>query len=241
MKSKILSLLFVCLLLFYCAPKFNDAKASDVIKQALELTEEDSLEILGISMESKEVALVKFKLNDVQISSKMRKYDTGWQLDEVQNDLGMWIPAENLIKMFSQPEKQKIAMIDMATVSTAIADYITDNGVAPTSAADLDTGDAIIIELSPFYIKELPIKDPWGNNYRIYCGKSVVGNYGVTNAGYDDFMVISYGRDGEEETWEFNSADPNAGLFVIDTADDFDKDLVMWNGSWIRAPRISRE
>ena len=241
MKSKILSLLFVCLLLFYCAPKFNDAKASDVIKQALELTEEDSLEILGISMESKEVALVKFKLNDVQISSKMRKYDTGWQLDEVQNDLGMWIPADNLIRMFSQPEKQKTAMIEIMTITTALADYITDNGVAPKQDGIYDENSDFNLSLSPFYIKSLPIQDPWGNNYIVYCGEACNGNYGAMGCVEDDFIIVSYGRDGEEETWEYNSADPNAGLFIIESADDFNKDLVVWNGSWIRAPRISRE
>ena len=238
MRVKFLVLALVCLFLMCCAQKVNETQAEKIIRKAFELSEGDTVEILGISMESKKEAIVKFNLNEVQISSKMRKYDTGWQLDEVQNELGMWIPAENLTRLFSQSEKQKAAMIDVMTISTAIADYVTDNGVAPTSAADLDTGDVIIIELSPFYIKELPIKDPWGNNYRIYCGLSVKENYGVEHAGYDDFMVICLGRDGKEEIWEYNSADPNAGLFIISSPEDFNKDLIMWNGSWVRAPRV---
>ncbi|GAH23932.1 unnamed protein product, partial [marine sediment metagenome] len=27
------------------------------------------------------------------------------------------------------------------------------------------------------------------------------------------------------------------GLFVVSQSDHFNRDLVMWNGSWIRAPR----
>jgi len=52
----------------------------------------------------------------------------------------------------------------------------------------------------------------------------------------DDFVIISYGRDGKKEDFKFNPSNPEAGLFEIDSVDDFDKDLVMWNGSWIRAP-----
>lgn len=235
--KKLLILIGICLIFLCCGPKFDEIQATDIIKQSFELTEEDSLEILGISMESKEVALVKFKLNDVQISSKMRKYDKGWQLDEIQNDFGMWVPAENLTKLFSQSEKIKIAMIDITVISTAIVDYVTDNGIAPKQDDIYDEDSEFYMGLSPFYVKELPVKDPWGNNYRVYCRTAGNGKYGITDCGNDDFVVVSYGRDGEEEIWEFDAMNPEGGIFVVNTADDYDRDLVMWNGSWIRAPR----
>lgn len=237
MRAKFLVLILVCLFLMCCAQKVNETQAEEIIRKAFELSEGDTVEILGISMESKKEAMVKFNLNEVQISSKMRKYDTGWQLDEVQNELGMWIPAENLTRLFSQSEKQKAAMIDVMTISTAIADYVTDNGIAPKQNGIYDEDSEFCNSLSPFYIKELPIKDPWGNNYRVYCGTSVKGNYGVEHAGYDDFMVVCLGRDGKEEIWEYNSGDPNAGLFIVSSPEDFNKDLIIWNGSWVRAPR----
>ena len=241
MRTKILAFVSICLFFINCAQKFNEIQAQDVIKSSFELTEKDSLEILGISMEKKDVAIVKFNLNEVQISSKMRKYDTGWQLDEIQNELGMWIPADNLTKFFSQPEKQKTTMIDITTISMALADFITDNGYAPKQEGIYSETNDFYYSLSPFYIKELPLKDPWGNNYRVYCGLSGNGIYGISGCISDDFIVASYGRDGERETWEFDAPSPEAGIFIVRDSDDFDKDLVMWNGSWIRAPRKARE
>lgn len=241
MKLKTLCLVFVCFLIFVnCGTKLNNAKATAIITEAFGLTEKDALEILGISMESRDISLVKFKLNDVQISSKMRRYDKGWQLDEVQNELGMWVPAENMTKLFSQPEKQKSAMIDIMVISTALLDYVTDNGVTPKQDGIYDESSEFYIALCPFYIKELPVKDPWGNNYRVYCGKAGNGKYGITGCISDDFVVVSYGQDGEKEIWEFDASDPEAGLFIVRDVYDFDKDLVMWNGSWIRAPRIGK-
>ena len=55
--------------------------------------------------------------------------------------------------------------------------------------------------------------------------------------GMDDFIVVSLGRDGIMEDWEFDENAPESGLFVLTGMDDFNKDIVMWNGSWIRATR----
>jgi len=237
MRTKILALGFIFLFLYGCAQKFDEIQAKAIIEKSFELTGKDSVEILGISMEEKDIAIVKFNLNEVQISSKMRKYDTGWQLDEIQNELGMWIPAENLTKFFSQPEKQKIAMLDITVISTGIADFVIDNGITPKQEGIYSEDSDFYIALSPFYLKELPIKDPWGNNYRVYCSSAGNGIYGISGCVSDDFIVVSYGRDGEKETWEFDAASPEAGIFIVRDSDDFDKDIVMWNGSWIRAPR----
>ncbi len=240
MKTKIFILGLICLFYINCAQKFDKVQAEDIIRESFELTEKDSVEILGISMEEKDVAIVKFNLNEVQISSKMRKYDTGWQLDEIQNELGMWIPAENLTKFFSQPEKQKTAMIDITVISIAVTDFVTDNGIAPKQEGIYSEDSDFYYALSPFYVKELPIKDPWGNNYRVYCSSAGNGIYGISGCVSDDFIIASYGKDGEKDIWEFNAMDPEGGLFVVKDVSDFDKDLIMWNGSWIRAPRTRR-
>ena len=237
MRTKILALGFIFLFLYGCAQKFDEIQAKAIIEKPFELTGKDSVEILGISMEEKDIAIVKFNLNEVQISSKMRKYDTGWQLDEIQNELGMWIPAENLTKFFNQPEKQKIAMIDITVISTALMDFVTDTGTTPKQEGIYSEDSDFYDALSPFYLKEVPIKDPWGNNYRVYCSSAGNGIYGISGCVSDDFIVVSYGRDGEKETWEFDATSPEAGIFIVRDSDDFDKDIVMWNGSWIRAPR----
>jgi len=138
-----------------------------------------------------------------------------------------------------QKAKQKSTMKDLVVMSTAITDYVTDNGVTPTQSGTYTATAAFYTALSPFYIKVLPLTDQWGTNFNAYCGTAVDGNYGITGAAGDDFLVSSYGRAGLLETFAFSAAAPEAGMFVVSQADHFNRDLVMWNGSWIRAPRTA--
>ncbi len=137
-----------------------------------------------------------------------------------------------------QKAKQKGTMKDMTSISTAIADYITDNGTAPTSPGGaLTTGGALSQALAPFYLKVLPTNDQWNNPYLVWCGTDVAGNYGITGAGEDDFLVASYARNNGLESWTFDPQNPENGLFTVNDMSDFENDLVMFDGSWIRAPR----
>jgi len=138
-----------------------------------------------------------------------------------------------------QKAKQKSTMKDITVISTALADFVTDNGSAPTANGTYAAGTAFYTGLSPFYVKVLPINDQWGNGFNVWCGASAT-QYGIASPGTDDFLVASFGRDKTQETsFNFSDANPEGGLFVISTMTDFDKDLVMWDGSWIRAPRTA--
>jgi len=139
-----------------------------------------------------------------------------------------------------QKAKQKSTMKDCVVISTAIADYITDNGIAPIQTAGTYAGgDAFYLSLSPFYLKVMPTTDQWGNGFRIYCGTAVGGNYGIPVTLGDDFLVTSHGRDKTLEAFTFAAAAPEAGMYVVSKGIHFNNDLVMWNGSWIRAPRTA--
>jgi len=141
-----------------------------------------------------------------------------------------------------QKAKQKSTMNDIVKIATACADYATDNGTAPTSPdGQLTSGDAFTTDISPFYIKICPVNDAWGNAYEIYTGDSCDGQNGLPSAsiGVDDFLIQSWGRDTEDDSFTFLPATPEAGLFTVSSMQDFDKDLVNWNGSWIAAPRVA--
>jgi len=144
-----------------------------------------------------------------------------------------------------QKAKQKSTMKDITVISTAITDYITDNGIAFSPQAGVYTGGSLFYKsLSPFYIKVLPVTDQWGTGFQIYCGTDVNGNYMIGNALGDDFLVASLGRDklvgGGDPVWGgFDVANPESGLFMVKKGTDFNYDLVMWNGSWISAPRTA--
>jgi tetratricopeptide (TPR) repeat protein len=139
----------------------------------------------------------------------------------------------------SEKERLKQTTEDMFKIATAIADYITDNGKAPTQNGIYSKNSGLYNSLSPFYIKNLPIKDLWGNNYLVYCGKACNGQYGISGCGEDDFVVVSYGPDRKKEDWKFDFKNPKAGLYIFGNTDHFAKDLILWNRSWIRAPRTA--
>jgi len=141
-----------------------------------------------------------------------------------------------------QKAKQKSTMNDIVKIATACADYATDNGTAPTSPdGQLSSGHAFTTDVSPFYIKTCPVNDAWGNAYEIYTGDSCDGQNGLPSAsiGVDDFLIQSWGRDTEDDTFTYLPATPEAGLFVVNSMQSFDNDLVNWNGSWIAAPRTA--
>jgi hypothetical protein len=72
-------------------------KGASVIKDAFKLKEDDHVEILEFSLESKDAALVKFSLNGNKLSSRIKKTEAGWQLGEIQDKLKEWTPAENYL------------------------------------------------------------------------------------------------------------------------------------------------
>ncbi len=124
---------------------------------------------------------------------------------------------------------------DITTIATTLVNYIGDKSVSPANSGDI--GAALKSALSPMYLKVLPLQDQWGNNFKVYGGTAVDGNYGLTDSGPDDFLVASYGRGGVLEGFTYAPATPESGLYTISTAADFEKDLVSLNGSFIRGPR----
>ena len=138
-----------------------------------------------------------------------------------------------------QKAKQTSTMKDITVISTAVADYITDNGVAPTQSGTYDASVAFYTGLSPFYIKVMPITDQWGTNFYVYSGTDANTQWGISGAQADDFVIASYGRDGTLESFSFDNTNPEAGLFVVSAMAHFNFDLVQWNGSWIRARRTA--
>jgi len=140
-----------------------------------------------------------------------------------------------------QKAKQKATMKGVATISAAITDYITDNGVAPVQSGIIVAGSAFYNNLSPFYIKVLPLTDEWGTGYNVWCGAGATPYGEITNSQLDDFVVASFGRNKTRDATSFTTAAPEGGLFIVSSSADFNNDLVMWNGSWISAPKTAQK
>jgi prepilin-type N-terminal cleavage/methylation domain-containing protein len=134
-----------------------------------------------------------------------------------------------------QKAKVRGTQKDLSTIATWIQDYITDKATPFVNNGAVST--AMNTALVPMYTKVLPTKDQWGTAFMIYTGTNVNSNYGLSGAATDDFLVASYGRGGALESWTYNASTPEAGLYTISTSADFDKDLITFNGMFIRSPR----
>jgi len=146
-----------------------------------------------------------------------------------------------------QKTKQKQTMRDIVSIATACASYVTETGYAPEAgnqSGSLIAGSNFVSAISPTFIKVCPVTDQWGYAFQVYTGTAVSNAYSIPAAGLgsDDFLIVSLGQDsavGGSVTYIYQVADPAAGLYKVDSMDDFTNDLINMNGSWLHAPRIS--
>ena len=142
------------------------------------------------------------------------------------------------IEMPEQKDKQLNSMKAIEHINLAISDYVTDHGVPPEQAGTYDKQSGFYKALSPFYVKMLHVKDNWGNNFYVYSGKAGNGVYdGLKGCTERDVLIVSFGRDGKKENWNYDPKNPEAGIYELKSLDEFDRDLIMLNGTWIRVPK----
>lgn len=118
-----------------------------------------------------------------------------------------------------QKGKQKATMGDMKSISLAIESYITDNYYAPQGR----TMEDLTKKLQPFYIRRLPLKDGWGNNFKYFHG---------TGTQKKVYFIGSGGRDGIFKGWDQN------GYYIVRNIKDFNKDIIVANGVFKYGPKI---
>ncbi|MFQ6038232.1 MAG: type II secretion system protein [Candidatus Aminicenantales bacterium] len=148
-----------------------------------------------------------------------------------------------------QKSKQKSAMKQIVTVATGATDYITDNGTWEnvTQDGDLATNNEFMQAISPFYVKSIPVNDPWNEPYKVYVGETAVEGV-LTGAdadmvGMEDFVIESYGRNNAAgpnyDASVYTDATPEAGFYTVSSMADFNEDLVNWSGGWIVCPKTA--
>lgn len=145
-----------------------------------------------------------------------------------------------------QKAKQKSAMKDIVTIATGATDYITDNGSWDNVSqnGDLATNNEFILALVPFYVKNVPVNDPWNEPYKVYVGEDAVegilGNVNADMIGDEDFLIVSYGRDNAGgptyQAGNYDDDTPQAQFYNVNDMGDFNEDLANWSGNWIVAP-----
>ncbi len=140
-----------------------------------------------------------------------------------------------------QKSKQKSTMKDILSMATAASDCVTDNGEwTINQSGDINPNSEFVLTITPFYIKICPVVDHWGEPYKVYLGsQAAVRSIPDDDLGPDDFVIESYGRDGISDGWQWDPAAPNNNYYTVNDLQAFNYDIVNWNGSWIRAPRVA--
>jgi general secretion pathway protein G len=119
----------------------------------------------------------------------------------------------------TQKGKQKATMGDMKTVGMAIESYMTDHYQAPPGK----TLTEIKSKLEPFYIKRLPLKDGWGNDFHYYHG---------TGDKKDEYGIGSGGKDGVFNGWN------QTGVYIVTEIKLFGNDIIFSNGTFTYGPKV---
>ena len=123
-----------------------------------------------------------------------------------------------------QKSKLKATMGDIKSIGTAIESYMTDNLMAPGSGTINLIAD-ISRYLVPFYSKQLPSRDGWGEMLRYQSG-----NIGTNQSLYS---IISYGRTGQYSGINIIRTD-----YLITSMAGFENDICFSNGVFTYAPRM---
>ena len=114
----------------------------------------------------------------------------------------------------------KRTMADMRTIASALEARAMDANEYPFAASV----EAIAPKISPTYLKQVPLRDGWGNQWRYGAWKS-----DPKNPGCDYYVIISAGRDGR-----FEFVDPKS--YTTKATTNFDCDLVFSNGAFVQYP-----
>jgi type II secretion system protein G len=138
--------------------------------------------------------------------------------------------------------KQIGTMQDIKQIADACSQYIIEHNAAPaagTQNGPLTPDSEFIKALTEKYLTSCPATDKWKNPLIVYSGKAVASFPGFQESmvGNSDFIIISYGRKGVDEHFTFDPSSREAGLFEAKTMADYDKNLINFNGTWIRAPK----
>jgi prepilin-type N-terminal cleavage/methylation domain-containing protein len=138
-----------------------------------------------------------------------------------------------------QKSKQKGTMAEINSLAKAVMAYITDHDSAPANpGGEIRSCPQFIREVSPYHIMTVPVFDQWHGPMQAWTGIAIGGEFGIRPEAVsgDDFIIASWGRDRSSEDFVYDEEAPANGFYPLSVIGDFDKDLILWNGQWIRVP-----
>jgi general secretion pathway protein G len=142
----------------------------------------------------------------------------------------------------TQDAKQTSTMRDILVIAQACQAYVAENDTAPAAGVQegpLTSGNPFVKAITKKQLVSCPIDDKWGHPLEVYSGKSVAKfpGFSAETASDSDFLIISRGREGRPDNFVFNPEEPDAGMYKVQAKEDYNKNIVNYNGTWIHAPR----
>jgi len=137
------------------------------------------------------------------------------------------IAIPNLLSAI-QRGRQKRAMGEVRSIATAAQAYSTDASIFPLGGgatwAVVDSASNLAKDVSPDYIKALPLLDSWNvSGYQ----------YAATTTG-SDFGVLSYGKGSLADGYAF--ADVSLNSFTVQNTACFENDIIWVNDGFMVKP-----
>ena len=130
-----------------------------------------------------------------------------------------------------QRSKQKRTMADMRSIATAWEARATDmnkynaaGALSSLAVASVEVSASLATSLTPTYIKSLPQKDGWSNNYEFLTEAAM----GATATPANVYVIRSPGKNGAFEA--------TAQASVGGATTNFNSDIIYSNGSFVQYP-----
>lgn len=186
------------------------------------------------------------------VNFKIKESKSGWEIHEVQAADSQWLPvktaefeARQYLKALLDKSKQKTTMgnkgsdslspseeakvtlfkgkqktimLDLRDIGMAIEHYMSDTHHAPKANSIKELKKII----EPYYIKTVPLRDPWGHEY----------HYKVDKDNPRSYWIASGGSDGKLAGFE------QLGVYIVYTIQDFAFDIIFSNRKFTFRPRV---
>ena len=145
------------------------------------------------------------------------------------------LPSVILLDSAHQSSLQHRTMADMSAIATALESRAIDVNDYPFAASI----DALASKISPTYLKQIPLRDGWGNRWRYHAWRA-----NPKQPGRDFYVIVSAGRDRQFGVIDSNlleafvraSQTGQLSTFTPKETTNFDCDIVYSNGSFIQKP-----
>jgi len=125
-------------------------------------------------------------------------------------------------------------MSDIRTVATAVEAYATDENKYPDAATWSDLGKI----LSPTYVKTMPQKDAWGNEYA-YVVSDDKSRYRIVSSGADGVFEWDSRRIAPLTKAQQDAA-PDAPLPEPKYSERLEDDIIFADGVFVQMPKVAK-